>query len=71
MGSCYSGERIAEDNMLTDIIPNINKSQKKYRLGTVSNILLGEVGAYTCSMDPNPRPKLLHWFKTFALHEGL
>ena len=38
MGSCYSGDHIAEGHTHTDITTcNIEEPQKKYRLGTVSN----------------------------------
>ena len=36
MGSCYSGDRIAEDN--TGITYNFEKPQQKYRLGKVSSL---------------------------------
>ena len=41
MGNCYSADHIAEDHMHTDITCNIEDPQQKYRLGTVSNRLLG------------------------------
>ena len=45
MGSCYSGDYIAEDHIHTDItICNIKEPQHKCHLGTVSNRLLGGVG---------------------------
>ena len=45
MGSCYSGDHIAQDNIHTDITTyNIGEPQQKYRLGTVSNKLLGRGG---------------------------
>ena len=37
MGNCYSADRIAEDDIHTDITCNIEKPQQKYRLGTVGN----------------------------------
>ena len=38
MGSCNSGDYIAEDNTHTDITTcYLEKQQQKYRLGTVSN----------------------------------
>ena len=38
----YTGNHIAEDHILTDIATcNIEEPQQKYRLGTVSNKLLG------------------------------
>ena len=43
MGSCYSGDHIAGDHIHTGITTcNIEEPQQKYRLGTVSNRLLGE-----------------------------
>ena len=41
MGNCYSIEHIDEDHIHTDITYNTEESQQKYRLGTVSNKLLG------------------------------
>ena len=41
MGSCNSGDQIAEVHTYTDITTcNIEEPQQKYRLGTVSNRLL-------------------------------
>ena len=42
MGNCYSVDHIAEDHIHKDITCNIKESQQKYRLGTVSNKLLGK-----------------------------
>ena len=47
MGSCNSGDHIAEDHIHTDITCNIEEPQQKYRLGTVSNGLLGGGGLNT------------------------
>ena len=44
MGSCYSVHHIAEDHIHTGITNNIEEPQQKYRLGTVSNRLLGGGG---------------------------
>ena len=41
MGNWYSADNIAKDHIHTDIPCNIEKPQQKYRLGTVSNRLLG------------------------------
>ena len=41
MGNCYSIDHIAEDHIHTDITCNIEEPQQKYRIGTVSNRLLG------------------------------
>ena len=42
MGSCYLTDYIAENNIhVGETTGNIEKLQKKYRLGTVSNRLLG------------------------------
>ena len=45
MGNCYSGDHIAKDhihNVHTDIPTcNIEEPEQKYRLGTVSDRLLG------------------------------
>ena len=44
MGSCYSGNHIAED-IHTDIPTcSIEEPRQKYRLGTVKNSLLGRRG---------------------------
>ena len=41
MGSCYSGDQIAEDHIHTDIATcDIEEPQQKYRLGTVSDLQL-------------------------------
>ena len=60
---------------------NIEKPQQKYRVGTVSNRLLGGGGggggggreggwcgsvALTCFTGPKTRHLLLQWFKTFV-----
>ena len=41
MGNCYSADHIAEEHKHTDITCNNEEPQQKYRLGTVSNRLLG------------------------------
>ena len=41
MGNCVSIDHIAEDHLHIDITGNVEKPQQTYRLGTVSNILLG------------------------------
>ena len=41
MDNCYSVDHIAADHIHTDITCNIKEPQNKYRLGTVSNRLLG------------------------------
>ena len=42
MGSCKSGDRVAEDHIHTEITTcNIEESQQKFRLRTVSNRLPG------------------------------
>ena len=43
MSNCYSADYIAEDHIRTG---NIEKQQQKYRLGTVSNRLLGGGGGF-------------------------
>ena len=42
MGNCYSIDHIDENHIHTDITYNTEEPQQKYRLGTVSNILLGQ-----------------------------
>ena len=50
MGSCYSGDGIAEDYIHTDITTcNIEEPQQKYYLGTVR-------GLKHILLDPDPRP---------------
>ena len=44
MSNCYSADHIAEDHIHTDITCNIEELQQKYRLGTVSSILLLDFG---------------------------
>ena len=45
MGSCYSGDHIAEDHIHMDITTfNIKEPQQMYRIGTVSNRLLSGGG---------------------------
>ena len=78
--SCYSGVCIAQDHMHTDItICNIKINQQKYRIGTVSNILLGVCGGrgggdrgwpLTGFTISKPRPLLLQRFETFGPHKG-
>ena len=41
MGNCYSVDYIAGDHTHTDITCNTEEPQQKYRLGMVSNKLLG------------------------------
>ena len=41
MGICYSIDHIAEAHIHIDIICNTEEPQQKYRIGTVSNRLLG------------------------------
>ena len=41
MGSCYTGDRNAEDHIDTDITCNVEERQQTYRLGTASYRLLG------------------------------
>ena len=58
MGNWYSADHIAKDHVHTDMTCNSAEPQQKYRLGTVSNRLLG--GSLTrFFLDPNPRPQLL------------
>ena len=44
MGNAYSADHIAKDHIHTDITCNTREPQQKYRLGTVSNRLLGVGG---------------------------
>ena len=46
MGNIYSIDHIAEDHIHTDITCNIEEPQQKYRLGTVSNRLLGGLNMF-------------------------
>ena len=43
MGNCYSIYHTTEDHKYTDIIRNTEGPQQKYRLGTVSKRLLGDL----------------------------
>ena len=55
MGNCCSGDRIAIP--YTDITNYIiEEPEQKYRLGMVSNKLLGGGGLKHNLLDPNPRP---------------
>ena len=54
MGKCYSIDHTAEDHIHKDITCNTAEPQQKYRLGMVSNRLLG--GLKYILPDPNPRP---------------
>ena len=49
MGYCYSADHIAEDNIHTDITCNIEEPQQEYRLGMISNRLLGAETCFTGS----------------------
>ena len=63
MGNSYSGDRIAEDNIHTDTTTcNIDEPNWKYRLGAVSNSILG-VGMELkhVLLDQNSRSYLLQW----------
>ena len=51
MDNCYSADHIAEDHIHTDIKCNIEETQHKYRLGTVSYSLLER-----SVIEANPRP---------------
>ena len=54
MGNCYSADHIAKDHIHTDITCNTEELQQMYRLGTVSNRLLGG-GLKRVLLDSNPR----------------
>ena len=43
MGNLYSAYHIAKENRHTDITCNTKEPQQEYRLGTVSNSLLGDI----------------------------
>ena len=61
MGNCYSVDNFAKDHIHTNMTCNIEEPQQKYRLGTVSNRLLGGVGGggggggKLVLLDPNSR----------------
>ena len=57
-GQLIFSYHIAEDHIHTDITCNTEEPQQKYRLGTVSNRLMGG-GLLRVLLDPNPRPQLL------------
>ena len=48
MGNRYSADHIAKDHIHTDVACNTEEPQQKYRLGTVSNRLLGGGGLIYC-----------------------
>ena len=56
MGNYYSAVHIADDHIHADITYNIEEPQQKYRLGTVSNRLLGAKTSFTGS-KPHPTVK--------------
>ena len=74
MGSCYSGDHIAEDHKRTHKTTCIIEvPHQKYRLGTVSNRLLEASACFTGSkhvlLDTNPNSKPivdLEWKKNFS-----
>ena len=73
MGNCYSPNHIAEDHIHTGITCNSYELQQKYRLGTVSNRLLGgrgEGGALTCFTGSNPSHLVSAMVQTFGPQEG-
>ena len=58
MGSRYSVDHIAEDDIHTDITTrNIKEPQHMYRLGTSSNRLLGGGGSFN----------MFYWIRSLAL----
>ena len=61
MGSCNSGDPIAEDRIHTDITTcNTEEPQQKYRLGTVSYRLLGRG---VTGSEPHPLLPQLFYLK--------
>ena len=60
MGNCFSTDHSVEYHIHTDVTCITKELQQKYRLGTVSNRLLGfgmgEGGLKHVLPDPNPRP---------------
>ena len=66
MGACYSTDHIAEDHIHIDITCNIDESQQKYRIRTISKRLLagggggggerGERGAKASFTGPKSSP---------------
>ena len=61
----YKGGHIARIQQIHK--HNCEEPQQKNRFGTVSNKLLGW-GLKLVLLDPNPRPQLPQWFKTFGPH---
>ena len=49
MGNRYPANHIAKDHLHTDITCNAGEPQQKYRLGMVSNRLLGGLNAFSGS----------------------
>ena len=68
MGSCYSGDHIAEAHIHMDIKTCNIEEQQMYRLGRVSDRLLGELNMFYWIQ--NLALKLLQRLKTFGPHEG-
>ena len=64
MGNCLSIDNIAEDHMHADLICNYEEPQQKYRLGTISNRLLGDLNMFywirTLALRGSPRSRLLY-----------
>ena len=61
MGRCYSGDHIAQGHIHTDIkTGNIEEPQQKYRVGTVSNRLLGAKTNFTGSRS-SPSASAVCW----------
>ena len=61
MGSCYSGDHIAEDHIYMDIATCINEEpQHKYRLGTKTEVLRHK--HVTCNIHLTLKIFLLRWF---------
>ena len=59
MGNCYSIDNSAEDHIHKDITCDIKDPLQKYRLGMVSNRLLGWGWLKHVLLDPNTRLLLL------------
>ena len=66
MGNCYSADHIAEHHIYTDITCSIEGAQQKFRLGKVSNRLLGRGGFQLVLLDPNLAQSICLGLKSYT-----
>ena len=71
MGSCYSGDQIAEDLVHTDVTTCNTEEPRQKRVGTVSSILPGGAGGgSTCFTGSKPSSLTTALFETVGPHKG-